>query len=250
MSIAQGFRAPVLDDLCRTGKKRGTFKISNPGLNPEFLTNYEIGGDIGFGKNMTVSPSIYRSVGNDFMYYVSTGDSVNMGYRISPILQMRNISKVEIHGAEIDVRYQFGSKSVVFANYSYNHSQIKDYEMTNPEVDEDLEGKYLTDVPSHKFTGGISHLNRFVNVTLQAKYIGERWINDLNETDDEYLMTDKYEAYSVINGKVWQTFFDKKLHLGISVENILDKIYISKGLQRCPGRFITFEVTYKFSKHK
>ena len=83
-SAAKGFTAPILDDLCRTGKRKGTFRIANPDLNPELLTNFELGYDLGFRKNLQIATSVYYSIGKDFLYYISTGDSVNMGYMIAP----------------------------------------------------------------------------------------------------------------------------------------------------------------------
>ncbi|MBU2649837.1 MAG: TonB-dependent receptor [Bacteroidetes bacterium] len=245
ISASRGFRAPILDDMTRTGKKKGSFAISNPDLKPELLDNYEIGGDlILFGK-LTLGASVYYSIGHDFMYYVSTGDSVNMGYKIAPVFQKRNISKVEIYGAEADVEYRMFSFLTGFLNYSYSHSTIRDYEMTNPEVDTDLTGKHLTDVPDHKLTAGLAFRSHGWTGTITMKYIGKRWINDQNIVDTEYLLTDQYPAYTIFSAKVEKRFFNSFM-VGASIDNIFDVIYIEDLTQRPPGRFIMVQAGYYF----
>ena len=245
VSAGRGFRAPILDDMTRTGKKKGGFVISNPALKPELLDNYEIGGDIVLFGNLTLSASAYYSIGHDFMYFVSTGDSVNMGYKIAPIFQKRNISKVLIHGLEVDADYRLFPFLTLFANYSYSHSEIRDYEMTDPEVDEDLTGKHLTDVPDHKVTGGLVFRKSGFLVTFNVKYVGERWINDQNIVEDEYLFTDKYPAYTIFSARAEKRFFDKFM-VGVSIDNIFDRIYVENLTQRNPGRFVVFSGGYYF----
>ncbi|MCK9203737.1 MAG: TonB-dependent receptor, partial [Bacteroidales bacterium] len=137
ITIARGFRAPNLDDLCRTGKKSNGFKISNPALNPEILDNYETGADLALFKKLHLAPSFYYSIGHDFMYYVSTGDSVNMGYKKAPVFQKQNISRVDIYGMEFDLDIEPVTWLSVFANYAYAHSTITRYIPADPAVDVD-----------------------------------------------------------------------------------------------------------------
>ncbi|MBN1338594.1 MAG: TonB-dependent receptor [Bacteroidales bacterium] len=237
VSGARGFRAPILDDMTRTGKKKGTFKVANPDLGPELIDTYELGGDVSAFRNFHTGVSFYYSSGHDFMYYASTGDSVNMGYKIVPILQRKNISRAEIYGFEIDANYDIEHKWALFLNYSYTLGRIKEHNITDPEVDFDLSGKYLTDIPNHKVSGGISWMNKIVDATILYKYIGERWINDLNVVDTEYLLTDKYPDYSIFSLRL-----EKKVkhHLVVSVniDNIFDTIYTDSNAQKNPGRFI------------
>ena len=244
-SAGRGFRAPILDDLCRSGKKRGTFKVANPDLNPEYLDNFEIGGDLQILPQISLSASVYYSLGRDFMYYVSTGDSVNMGYKITPILQKNNISKVKIIGFETDVEWTLIKSLKVFANYSYSYSEILDYEFNDKNVDIDLSGKHLTDVPNHKASAGIVFHNHKWITNLSYKFVGKRWINDANEIDDYYLLTDQYDAYSLFSLKVERHFLNS-FTVGMDVNNIFDNIYISDGSKRSPGRMMFVRMSYSF----
>jgi len=245
ISVARGFRAPILDDMCRTGKKKGTFSIANPDLNPELLTTFEVGGDIGLTKGLSASLSVYFSTGKDFMYYVSTGDSVNMGYKISPIIKKKNIGKVEIYGGEFELKYEYMNKLSVFANYSYTHALIKEFIITDANVDINLTGKYLTDIPSQKVSAGITWNNIIVNTTLLFKYVGKAWINDQNIIEPDYLKTDRYKDYSIFIIRLERKII-RGLHASVNLENIFNKIYITSDAQQCPGFFITGSLQYSF----
>ena len=243
-SYAIGFRPPTLDDMCRSGKIKGGFKVVNPYLKPEYLTNYEVGVTINYHK-WQFTPSVFYSAGKDFMYYVNTGDSVNQGFKVSPVFQSRNISKVEIYGFETGINYIINDKISVFASYAYSHSQIKEYKILNPLKDVDLTDKYLTDVPEHSASLAVMWNSKLVNLAVFAKYVGKKWVNDGNIADDKYGLDAQYPDYILINLNLKRqilSFADARL----SVENVFDKmIYDSKNL-RATGRFITLGINFKF----
>jgi len=244
LTIARGFRAPNLDDLCRTGKKRNGFKISNPALNPETLDNYEAGADLLLFKKLHLAPTLYYSVGHEFMYYVSTGDSVNMGYKITPVYQKQNISRVDIYGAELDLEIEPATWLSLFANYAFAHSVIAQFVPANPALDSNLTGKFLTDVPMHKITAGAIWKNHIVNLNLMWKFVGPRWINDQN-TIDPVLAIAQYPAYNTLNLRAWHTFF-KHWVVAVNIDNIFDAAYIDDRLQRNPGRMVHAGITVNF----
>ncbi len=244
ISVAQGFRSPNLDDLCRTGKIANGFKIANPALKPEVLDNFEVGTDMILFKKLHVAASLYHSIGRNFMYYVSTGDSVNMGYKRTPVFMKQNISRVDITGFEFDLYIEPVKWLSVFANYTFNHSVISSFKSTDTIVDKDLNGKYLTDVPMNKASAGFTIKNKVVNLNILWKYTGERYINDVNEPDP-YLLTAKYPAYQTFGARIWHTFFNH-LKTGINVDNIFDTRFIDDRLQQSPGRMITLEISATF----
>jgi outer membrane receptor protein involved in Fe transport len=243
-TVARGFRAPLLDDLCRTGKMRNGFKISNPALTPEYIDNIELGMDFLLWNKLHFSPSIYYSVGHDFMYYVSTGDSVNMGYKITPIFQKRNISLVDISGVELDLGCDPVSWLSLFANYTYSHSRIRKYTVNNSLVDDDITGKFLTDVPEYKATAGIIWKNKIVSCNITWKYIGSRWINDMNEPDP-LLLISKYPSYNTFGFRAWHLFFNH-MKLALNIDNIFNVRFVDDKLLRSPGRIMNAEVSVQF----
>ncbi len=242
LSVARGFRAPMLDDLCRSGKIHNGYKISNPALNPEYIDNIELGFDAMIVKKIHISPSVYYSIGHDFMYYVNTGDSVNMGYK-KAILQKRNISLVDIFGVELDLDYDPCPWLSIFANYTYAWSKIRSYTLINPRAD-DITGKFLIDVPMNKVSAGVTWKNKVLSCNLIWKYIGSRWINDMNEPDPDLLVS-KFPAYNTVGFRAWHIFFNN-LKLALNVDNIFNVTYVDDKLLRSPGRIISGEISVQF----
>jgi iron complex outermembrane receptor protein len=238
----RGFRPSVLDDLCRSGRVRGGFKVANPNLKPEYLDNFELGTDLKLASWIKVTASAFYSRGTDFLYYVSTGDSIDMGFGLRPIMVRSNISEVDIFGFETDFTASPLRFLNVFGNYAFASSKISGYTPLNPE-DFNLEGKYLTDVPKNSFTLGAMFRSKIVNAGLTCRYTGEMFINDQNIYDD-IVLSDRYPAVFTIDLKLSREVF----HYGtvsLSIQNILDKkIYESKGAVG-PGRFIVLEFGVK-----
>lgn len=245
-SYGRGFKAPLLDDMCRTSKSAGSFKIANPHLKPEIVNNIETGIDYELSEHLLVKHSLYFTRGSNFMYMISTGDSVNMGYKIAPIYQIDNISKVHIYGIETDLEYKANKALSAYLNYTYNLSQIKDHMQRDAASDADLSNKYLTNIPNHKVAAGLVWKNKITDLSLSGKYIGTRWINDQNIMDEEYLKSDKFEDYLLIDLKAKRKL-GKGFSASVAINNIFNTVYVNKKLQRSPGRFITIQLAYKFS---
>ncbi len=232
---SHGFRPSILDDLCRSGFVRGGFKRANPMLEPENLDSYEAGADIHLG-GLTVSPSAYYSKGKDFMYYVSTGDSLRMSGRMRPVRQAENIGGVEIKGAEVKINYDFDKGVAVFANYSFSESVITEFDPEFSSQSEDITGKLLTYVPKNKFSAGLSWRNRILNFSAVLNYKGEHYTDDLN--------TVTVDPFSSVDVRLWKTF--GHVNFKLDVENVLDNVALVDDGFLNYGRFIRMEVTYLF----
>ena len=237
ISYSQGFMPPRLDDLSKSGKIRKGFKMANPELGPEYLTNYELGFTLGFFNKLTIEPSVYYSLGKDFQYFVGTGDSIDTGGDVpKPIYQRQNIAKVEVIGAEISVGYSVLRNILLSVNYTYNHSTIIEY--IKPEgYEKDLTGKYLIEVPRHMAYAGIRWENKIVNTTISYNYISSQWYDDEN--------TIHIDAYNLIDVQFSRSF-GEHFFASLSIQNIMDNEYIDRKGYLSPGRFITAEIKYKF----
>ncbi len=241
---SHGFRPSVLDDLCRSGRIKGGFKIANPAVQPESLNNYETGFDLKPSSKSTFAASVYYSRGTDFQYYVSNGKTIDMGFGERPIFIRANISDVEMYGAEAEIRYDVLNSLTVFANYAYTHSTILAYHKITETDTIDLAGKFFTDVPAHTFSAGANWNNRILNLSALVHYNGAMYINDQN-TVDEIMLSDQYAAYTTMDMKVWKAF---KTHykLSIDIQNLFDVKYYDSKYAVCPGRFITAEFAVNF----
>jgi iron complex outermembrane receptor protein len=242
VSYGRGFRPSVLDDLCRSGRMRGGFKRANPELVPETLDNFEAGGDVAIFSKMNFSASAYYSIGRDFIYYVNSGDSIDMGFGDRPIYRPENITGVGIFGLEAEITYDIIPGLRLMANYAHAHSEISEYDPDEDAANYDLSGKYLIDVPAHMAAFTITWSNRIVNASLAGKYTGKRWVNDQN-VYDEIVGSDQYPAYTTIDVKVWKEF--KLFFLNLTIQNIFDVDYYDSKGAVCPGRFIMLEAGVK-----
>ncbi len=240
--LSRGFRPSNLDDLCRSGRIKGGFKIANPELEPEYLNNIETGIDLRICKGLTGSVSAYYSRGNDFQYYVSNGQTIDMGFGDRPIFIRANISQVEILGAETELKYTLNDHLSAFVSGSYNHSVISGYEPVTGADTVDLEGKFLTDVPPVMFSGGTTYNSHWINATLFFRYTDKMYINDQN-IYDEIVGSRFYAAYSTLDLKIWR-YWKNKVKTGLEIQNLMDTKYYDSKESVCPGRFITFELGY------
>lgn len=239
---SRGFRPAVLDDMCRSGRIKGGFKVASPDLRPEYLNNYEAGIDLrpfanGPLNGISLEASAYYSRGSDFQYYVTNGQTIDMGFGERPILIRANISEVEIYGAELSVNIEITPAVTFYSGYAFASAEILDYVKIAANDTIDLAGKTMTDVPRHIINAGLIWTNRFVNAGASFRYTGAAYINDQN-TVDEILNRDKYPGYPTLDLRFWRPV-GKHLKVSLNLQNLFDeKIYDSK-FNVGPGRFIT-----------
>ncbi len=216
ISYARGFRAPELDDLCRTGYQYVGPKIANPKLEPETIDTFEAGADWQINK-VKLSASAYHSIGKDFLYYVDTGISVgSAGYWASQTYQQKqNVGEVEINGFELDLKYAVNPDLSVYANYTYTDSEITDYQKPNFSKAVDLKGKELRYNPPHSINIGTEWLNPYLNAKLDLTWCDEQYTDDINS--EQYRSND----YVVADIRLWREL-RKNLNISLSVQNIFD----------------------------
>jgi len=243
ISAARGFRAPVLDDLCRSGRQKYGFRLANPNLGPEYVSSLEWGLDVKLTQSWQFAVSAFYSRGKDYMYAVSTGDSVNMGYTISPVYKIQNISAVDISGIEAEITGNITENLKAFANYTWNFTRIAGF-IPNTAADPDLTGKHLTDVPDHQSNAGFRFTHRLINFSVTAKYVGKRWINDRNIADVTYLLAPQYPAYFNMDVKFWKNI-GQHWQADLGIENIFDETHIDDRGQKTPGRFIMAGIIWR-----
>jgi len=238
-SYSRGFRPSVLDDLCRSGRVKGGFKVANPNLKPEYLDNFEVGGDYKPFDRLRLAASAYYSTGKDFLYYVSTGDSIDMGFGPRPIMIPSNISDVEIYGMEAEFSATPWRFLTLSGGYAYALSKITGYKPIAAN-DFDLTGKYLTDVPKHSFNAGAFLRSHIVNAGVTANYTGRMYINDQNAYDD-IVLSNQLPAAFTLDLKISREFFGH-VNISLNIQNILDKKIYESSMSVGPGRFMMLEV--------
>lgn len=237
LSYSKGFRAGTLDDMCKNGNITKGIKLANPQLKPETLNNVEFGYSINY-KGFNIDHSIYYSIGNDFQYFVGTGDSVDTGSdKLKPVLKRENISKVRIYGTEISVSYAFLKYFNVNANYSYCSSTILDFDTTQY-IAKDLNGKFLMQVPPNQFSAGIEFKNRFMNFGFYYYFVDKQWYDDENT-----IITPAYQGLDFKASARIKDF----LYFSLTIQDILNQRYTDNKGYLSPGRFFMGNIVYKFN---
>lgn len=230
---SRGFRAPVLDDMSRTGRISGGMKVANPELKPEYLESFELGGDLFIGERMTISPSMFYSFGNDYHGYISTGDSLVLNNRLRPIRIMDNIARVSISGIELGLELELLRGLDWTLAYSYTTTEITEFHVLDQERDSDLTGNELVYQPKDIIHTSFSWTNRYVNAFLSLNHKGSQWIDDVN--------SEKLEAFSYMDLQLWRNIY-RGHSLSVKVHNLLDNKYTDSRNMIAPGRIIITEL--------
>ncbi len=226
-NYSRGFRAAPLDDICRSGFMRLGPKIANPELGPETINSVELGLDYSPNTSFSLAPSFYLSQGEDFLYYIATGDSL-WGRR--PIYQRENVTSVDIVGSELEMVLKPSSNLQISAHLTLNKSTIDRFD-ENPE----LQGNDLIFSPRQLAGLNLFWEPEWAIITLDIHYKGDQYMDDAN--------AEKLPAYTLIDMFVSKTFRDH-LQLTLGMVNMGDKRYLENLERLSPGRLYQFQVSY------
>ncbi|MBL7112541.1 MAG: TonB-dependent receptor, partial [Bacteroidales bacterium] len=228
-SYSRGFRASILDDLCRSGWMGVGPKIANPQLGPEYLDNLELGMNIRLFQILTLEPTIYHSIGNDFLYYVATPDSL-FG---RPVYRRENVTRVNITGIEMDARFQLHANFLLRASYTWNQSEIDVFE-ESPE----LAGKQLKFTPANRASAGLLWLNKYVNLGFNLLYKDTQFTDDLN--------TRSINRYATADLQLSRDFITDHLLISLAVQDLFDNEHMETSEYISPGRLVHGRISVKF----
>ncbi|MBN2236674.1 MAG: TonB-dependent receptor [Bacteroidales bacterium] len=238
VSASKGYMPPTLKDLSQTGKITKGFRLANPNLKPETLTNYELGFSKLIADKLNVNGAVYYTIGKDFNYMMGTGDSIDTGgSSLKPLLLTENVAQVGIFGAEISFNYHLNDHFSVQTNYAFNNSTITDFKSSDLNPEKDLTGKYMVETSPHLFYAGMNYKSSFFDANLNCNYVDEQWFDDEN--------TIKIDAYFVANLRISKTL-KKHYKFYVDIQNLFDNAFIDRKGQVSPGRFITAGFQYSF----
>ncbi len=217
VSYARGFRAPELDDLCRTGWQYVGPKIANPELDPETIDTVELGTDWKPAPDTKTGFAVFYSRGRDFLYYIDTGIPVAaMGYWATRNYQIKqNVSEVQIFGFELSWQRTWRRNLDLYANYSFTRSEILEYDIPNFAGAADLEGRELRNAPRHCGNLGCNWRNPWVNTNLNLTIKGKYYTDDINSTDYET------NTYVLVDVKFWKEL-GENFTVSLDIHNLLD----------------------------
>ncbi|MBI9089737.1 MAG: TonB-dependent receptor [Desulfobacterium sp.] len=253
-SYSRGFRAPELDDLCRTGWQYVGPKIANPNLKPETIDTFELGASYTPVNKLTLSGSAFYSLGKDFLYYVDTGIPVgSSGYWATQTYKIKqNVGEVTIHGIELAAQYNLTAHIRLKADYTYADTEIKEYEKPDFSGATDLTGKELRSSPAQIVNLSAVWENRVINSKLNIRWKDEQYLDDVNSENkaaDSYVTADIKFWKSVGHGftaslSVENIFDDEHTETSQGSESVHGVAYGLEGYN--PGRVVTAMLKYQF----
>lgn len=232
ISYSQGFRASILDDLCRSGWMWVGPKIANPGLGPEQLDNYEIGGTFWLSPRLSFSPSFYYAQGRDFLYYVATGEKM---WGTRDIYRRENVSKVDMKGIEADIDYLPVNGLKINLNYSYNTPQIKDF-TEKPELND----KMLTYTPKNQVKGYILWTGGIVDAMFRGRYKSRQFTTEDNNSS--------ISGFTVWDAQVSKWFLRHRLYAGAEIINIFNNRHMNTKDYVSAGRLVNIKLALNLNR--
>lgn len=225
-SYSQGFRASILDDLCRSGWMWVGPKIANPALGPEKLHNYEVGGMFRLAARCSISPACYYARGRDFLYYVSTGTKM---WGRQEIYRRENVSRVEMWGVEADLDGMPVDGLKVNLNYSYNNPRVKDFD-ENPA----LNGKRLTYAPKNQVKGYLLWTGGVVDAMFRGAYKSRQYT-----AEDNSASIDGFATWDI---QVSRWFLRRRLYVGAEMLNIFNNRHMNTKEYMSAGRLMNLKL--------
>ncbi len=229
VSYSHGFRASILDDLTRTGYMWVGPKYANPNLGPESLDNFEIGADLLLTSRFKLSASGYHSIGDDFLYYVASGDELSPG---RPIYRRENVTGVTLSGLEVEANYMPLENLRFMSSYTFSHSRINKFD-ERP----DLENKYLTYVPKNTFSASVFWQNKIVDISVRGLYKSKQFSDDLN--------TSAIGSYTTVDMQLSRKI-TTHLYANIEIQDIFDNQHMETQTEMSPGRVIMGKLVLRF----
>ena len=238
VSAGTGFRAPSLFELYKNQVRGGGtfFRFANPDLKPEKITSYDVGVERFFTDQLWGRVTFYQSWARDYIGDRLIRQFIRAG-RVYREYIIENISRVNIHGLEVEMKWDPRRDLTLFGNYTWNVSKIK-RDTANPE----LEGNYLPTDPIHKIHFGLWYKNpEIVNVLLQGNYYITMYFDNEN--------TFKSGGYFTMDASLSRRFW-KHVELTLDLENIFNRKYplfvAADGVTIVPGFLVMGKMTFFF----
>lgn len=216
----KGFRAATLRELYHSARIRsGVNLVNNPDLAPERLVGIEGGADLSFSQ-ATVRVTLFRNTVEDLIQNITRGVSGNLPAIIEPCgpigpnetcRELDNVGEMRATGLEVETDYRPTDNWLLQLSYLYN-----DTEITRAPDNPQLVGNRVRQAPEHSLTARVRHHGPWFDSSLMARYVGERYEDDLNTLEvDDFLLFNLYFSRPV----------NQRTDLFLAIENLLDEAY-------------------------
>jgi outer membrane receptor protein involved in Fe transport len=179
-------------------------------------------------KKWALQTNIYFSQGNDFMNYVTTGDSLFGGRKL--VYKKENVTTVYLYGAKLNIDYAISKNWRMNTNYTYNGSEVGKFEARK-----ELEGLKLAYIPQEMANLSVSYLYKKLKTSLNIHYQGKMYLDEFN--------TFLVDPLFSVDASVTYEFY-KKFALRLSGQNLLDEQHMVSSDQISLGRYLSVGLQY------
>lgn len=217
-SYARGFSAPKTDNL---------YTSSPQTVNPETSDNYAVGYRYQ-SRPLNVSINYY-----DTEYKNRIVQSIDPN---DPTLSIdRNVGDARVNGVDIEVGWNPIQNLHFYGSANFNNSELKSNIPVTvtanqgvPPVSTILQlslptkGKELVLTPDENYSARVSYDFGPLRVGAQGRYVGSRFISDVNDA--------KIPAFATfgVDARLTLPYFDKRSYIQLNVANLFNRAYISR----------------------
>lgn len=213
VNAGRAFRAPILDDLFRSGIFRGRYYRANPDLEPETVWTYEAGVEHRPNPHTRLRLTGYWSEADDFFYAIL----IDPDFDPKPLYERRNVAATRMRGVEAEVEHRCSPALSAFASAVWSKSTIEEFERLAPD-DPDLTGKELEFAPRWKLNAGF----RYRGSDGWGGQVAGRFVDDQFANPDN---TAKIDRYFVMDLTVERELQDG-WQLAFEVRNVFDRQFL------------------------
>lgn len=211
---SEGLSAPRTDDLYN-----GLALAQLDNVVPETSQAYDIGYRYQGDRLILSTQGWFNQFQNRIVRVFDQVEGINIS---------RNIGDVDLWGWEVEGGYQVTDALSIYGSASYIGSEVQENlpaVYTPPNPDENYlvptAGKELVETPDWTFATRIEYESGPFTMGLQGKYVGERWVTDVND-----LSSDAYTTFDLdLRWDFGSVLGTDRTYLQLNVINLFDERY-------------------------
>jgi iron complex outermembrane receptor protein len=226
-SVGTAFRNPTVYNLYRTWRSStGTTYQSNPTLEPEQLTSWEIGAMERISQRVEMEASYFENRVKNLIYLQADLVADPSGRTQTYF----NAGRSRTRGLELAGKGQLLSWLQLRGSYTFNQSRI----LENLAIPDSV-GKQVTYVPRHQATGLLLAARAKWTASLSGRYVGHAFGTDRN-TDVVTGVPGSFDPYFVSAGTLAYAI-NQHVTVSVNADNLADRHYFQSSYS-APARAV------------
>jgi iron complex outermembrane receptor protein len=210
-SYAEGLSAPRTDSLYSV-TRLADGSIGNPDVQPENTKTFDLGYRFQT-SSLIASAAVWHT---DYQNRIVSSYDQDLGFNVD-----RNVGAVESYGFDGSLGWEPTDKLSIFASLSLLESELQENVNISSTLVALTKGKEVVETPKETLGLRIAYdFNPVFSAAIQGKYVGERWVTDVNDQ--------KVDAYTVVDLDARFDFAPLGLegtYLQFNVINLFDEQY-------------------------